>query len=178
MGSDRDTAFVCVSEAYFWGVVRTRPRQEHRADENLRRQGYETLLPLRAVTLRRARRLVTSRAPLFPGYLFVKLDAARCRSISSTLGVSQLITGDGGRPRRVGDGVIDEIRANCDAEGLYRDPTDYGAGDQVEILGGPFASAVAQVSSIASADRLWVFLDIMDRRVRVSISRRDVTLAS
>ena len=166
-----------MSETYFWGVVRARPRQEDRADENLRRQGYETLHPLREVTLRRARRLVTSRAPLFPGYLFVRLDAARCRSISSTLGVSQLITGDGGRPRRVGDDVIDEIRANCDAGGLYRDPTDYRAGDQVEILGGPFASAMAEVASAPSPERLWVFLDIMDRCVKVSVSRRDVTLS-
>lgn len=167
-----------LSDTVYWGVVRTRPRQEHRADENLRRQGYETLLPIREVTLRQARRLVTRRVPLFPSYLFVRLDAASCRGISSTRGVSQLIAGDGGRPRRVGDAVISEIRANCDADGLYRDPADYSAGDQVEILGGPFASAIAEVASAPSPDRLWVFLDIMDRCVNVEVSKKDVTRIS
>jgi transcriptional antiterminator RfaH len=143
----------------------------------LRRQGYETLLPLREATLRRARRLVARRVPLFPSYLFVRLDAASCRNISSTRGVSQLITGDGGRPRRVDGDIITEIRANCDAEGLYSDPEDVVAGDQVEILCGPFASAVAEVSSIASADRLWVFLEIMDRSVKLNVSRRNVASA-
>ena len=148
-----------MSDTVYWGVVRTRPRQEHRADENLRRQGYETLLPIREVTLRQARRLVTRRVPLFPSYLFVRLGAASCRGISSTRGVSQLVAGDGGRPRRVGDAVISEIRANCDADGL-------------------FASAIAEVASAPSPDRLWVFLDIMDRCVSVEVSKKDVTRIS
>ena len=45
-------------------------------------------------------------------------------------------------------------------------------------MGGPFASAIAEVASAPSPDRLWVFLDIMDRCVSVEVSKKDVTRIS
>ena len=90
----------------FWGVVRSKPRQERRADYNLQAQGYETLLPYQNTTNRRSGKLFESRLPLFPGYLFVKMGDYCSRSILSTYGVSQLLTGEGGKAKKIEQNII------------------------------------------------------------------------
>ena len=60
---------------------------------HLARQGFETYLPRYLKRRRHARRVEMLPAPLFPRYLFVAIDMAtqRWRSISSTIGVTQLV---------------------------------------------------------------------------------------
>lgn len=157
----------------FWAVIRSKPRQERRADHNLQAQGYETVLPYQMTTVCRSDKLVELRVPLFPGYLFVKMGDYCSRSILSTFGVSQLITGDGGQPKMVEPKIIDEILRNCDETGLYSHSDCLSVGDEVRLTRGPFASAVAQVQSLQTKDRIWVFLDLMGQSVKVSVSRSD-----
>ena len=157
-----------------WAVVRSKPRQERRAASNLQAQGYETLLPLQNVTVRHSKKLVDMSVPLFPGYLFVQMSEQCSRSILSTFGVSQLITGEGGKPKKIDPKIIDEIFKHCDETGHYRSPAYYQLGDDVKLVRGPFESAVAQVQSLQSDDRLWIFLDLMGQSVKVSVKSADV----
>ena len=91
-----------------WYVVNTLPHQEARADQNLRRQNYTTLLPVTRRTRRHARRLDTVLTPLFPGYLFVELDleTQSWSSINSTFGVKRLLCG-GDRPTELQRDFVD-----------------------------------------------------------------------
>jgi transcriptional antiterminator RfaH len=157
-----------------WAVVRSKPRQERRAAKNLQAQGYETLLPLQNVTVRRSKKLVDMSVPLFPGYLFVQMSEQCSRSILSTFGVSQLITGEGGKPKKIDPKIIDEIFKHCDETGHYISPDYFQTGDDVKLVRGAFESAVAKVQSFQSEDRLWIFLDLMGQSVKVSVSRSDV----
>ena len=157
----------------FWAVVRSKPRQERRANYNLQAQGYETLLLYQKTTVRRSEKLVELRVPLFPGYLFVKMGEHYSRSILSTFGVSQLLTGEGGQPKKIDPEIINEILRNCDESGLYSHSDCLHVGDEVRFTRGPFASAVAKVQSLQSEDRLWVFLDLLGQNVKVSVSRSD-----
>jgi transcriptional antiterminator RfaH len=140
----------------------------------LQAQGYETLLPLQNVTVRRSKKLVDMSVPLFPGYLFVQMSEQCSRSILSTFGVSQLITGDGGKPKKIDPKIIDEIFKYCDGTGHYSSPAYYQTGDNVKLVRGPFESAIAKVQSLQSEERLWVFLELMGQSVKVSVSRSDV----
>ena len=157
-----------------WAVVRSKPRQERRAANNLQAQGYETLLPLQNVTVRRSKKLVDMSMPLFPGYLFVQMSEQCSRSILSTFGVSQLITGDGGKPKKIDPKIIDEITKHCDGTGHYSNPAFLEPGENVKLVRGPFESAIAKVQSLQSEERLWVFLELMGQSVKVSVSRADV----
>lgn len=157
-----------------WAVVRSKPRQERRAAKNLQAQGYEILLPFQTVTVRRSKKLVDISVPLFPGYLFVQMSEQCSRSILSTFGVSQLITGEGGKPKKIDPKIIDEIFKHCDGAGHYSSPAYCQTGDDVKLVRGPFESAVAKVQSLQSDDRLWIFLDLMGQSVKVSVSRSDV----
>ena len=57
-----------------WYVVHTQPQGEARAKANLERQGYEVYLPRCRKWRRHARRADIVAAPLFPRYLFLRLD--------------------------------------------------------------------------------------------------------
>ncbi len=78
-----------------WYLVHTKPRQEACALQNLERQGYDCYLPLLA-SEKLIKGAVTKLAePLFPRYLFIRLDtgdsAKSWSPIRSTRGVSKLV---------------------------------------------------------------------------------------
>jgi transcriptional antiterminator RfaH len=95
-----------------WFVVRTQPRAEEKAVRHLGNQGFAAYLPRYRRRIRHARRNQIVLRPLFPGYLFVELDPARCRwrSINGTIGVHEILT-NGDMPLAVPETIIAEIKS-------------------------------------------------------------------
>src|SRR5690606_6056526 len=97
-----------------WYVVHTKPRQEQRALLNLEQQGYECYLPTLATEKIRQGKLVVGEEPLFPRYLFIRLDSQQSGKswspIRSTKGVSRLVT-FGTEPARVEAQLIETLQA-------------------------------------------------------------------
>ena len=65
-----------------WYLVPTKPRQEKTALINLELQGYECYLPMLSAEKLRQRVLSVIDEPLFPRYLFIRLDKRSVRSLS------------------------------------------------------------------------------------------------
>lgn len=160
-----------------WYVVHTQPNGEARADLNLRRQGFATYLPRYARRRSHARRREVVKRPLFPRYLFVGLDLARdrWRAIHSTFGVNRLVLA-GEEPLPVPPGVIDEIRAREDGEGLVTLglPAGVGPGSRIRLVDGIFADAKGVLERIADDRRVAVLLELLGREVRVFVSPASV----
>src|SRR4051812_23329447 len=57
-----------------WFAVQVRPRFEKVVAHVLENKGFEHLLPLYSVSRQRSDRTVGLQLPLFPGYLFCRLD--------------------------------------------------------------------------------------------------------
>ena len=78
-----------------WYVVHTKVRQEALALTNLNRQGFECYMPMIKLEKIRQRKTATVAEPMFPRYLFIRLDTSGSGQswspIRSTLGVSQLV---------------------------------------------------------------------------------------
>jgi transcriptional antiterminator RfaH len=151
-----------------WHAVRTKPRQEGLALENLARQGYEAFLPMfSAASRRRARTDV----PLFPGYLFVGVKAAEqtYNPIRSTFGVLGLV--------RFGDHVPElpetVIIALREREQRLRNPSQMGlsAGDKIMVVDGPFAGLNGVFEVASGADRVRVLLDLLGRNVSTTLAK-------
>ena len=161
-----------------WYLVHTRPNNEQKAELNLEAQGFATFLPQIERTIRHARRLTTVRRPLFPRYLFVRLDIGRDRwlSVNSTIGVSRLFTQEG-RPVAVPFGVVENLLAHSDA-GLTRLDCSLAKGQRVRILSGPLADFIATVVRLDTRRRVDVLLEIMGAEVPVSIDRRALAPAA
>lgn len=156
-----------------WYVAQTHPRAEPQAIGHLRRQGFEVYLPQYRKTRRHARRLERVKAPLFPGYLFVALDVARerWRSIRSTVGVRGLIC-EGETPVAVPDGVVDDIRAREDADGLIDVPARaaFTQGEPLRILDGPLRDQIGLFECASDGDRIVLLLNLLGRQVRWSVA--------
>lgn len=162
-----------------WYAAHTIANREATALVNLERQGFDAFLPLYRRTVRHARRLVSRRAPLFPGYVFVRLDPDRdrWRSINGTIGVKSIVMA-GRRPLPVPPGVVEGLAALLDDDGLIATGSELRSGDKIEVVNGPLASLVGTLVRAESRDRVRVFIELMNAGVPVSLERSDIIRAA
>lgn len=153
-------------------MVQTHPHAEAKAALNLRRQGFQSYVPRYARERRHAGRTDVIAAPLFPRYLFVGIDlsAQRWRSILSTIGVSRLVC-FGDAPAKVPGHVVEGLISLHDPRGYVQLPArpQLRPGDEVCIVGGPFASHLGLVEGMSDQQRVAVLLDLLGRKVRVFV---------
>lgn len=154
-----------------WYAVQTQPRRELRAAEELRRQGYDVFVPAYRKRRSHARRITTVPTALFPGYLFVSLVPSQpWRAINGTVGVVRIV-GSGDAPAPIATDVVEGLMARRDADGFValRPRHDFAPGDRVRVCGGTFEDALGLYEGLRDADRVAILLDILGRRVRVTL---------
>lgn len=162
-----------------WYAVHTNARGEEKALFNLMRQGYVAHLPRYRKIRRHARRVERVLAPLFPRYLFVRLDmeVQRWRPILSTLGVRDLVR-VGNSPAPVPNRVVDEIVARQDEHGAVRlDPPHFVKGQSLRITDGAFSDSIGLFTDMSSDRRVFMLLEMLGRQVRVQVSLDNVVPA-
>ena len=125
-----------------WYVIHTKPREEERAENNLRAWKIETLSPkLKERHFNRYTGNPTSLIkPLFPRYIFARFDACKLlHKIYYTRGIHSVVS-FGGSPTPVDDEVIRIIKSRIHEDGFVRDADEPKVGDQVVVKTGPFKS--------------------------------------
>jgi transcriptional antiterminator RfaH len=163
-----------------WYVAQTQPNAETKALVNLQHQGFVTYLPRYLKRRRHARRVELVSAPLFPRYLFVQIDTAtqRWRSIYSTFGVSRLV-GHSDMPEPVAEKVIAALKSQEDGAGyihLDQRPA-FRVGDKIQVVGGAFADCFGLYEGMKDSDRVAILLDLLGRKVRVTVDVMSVAVA-
>lgn len=127
------------SDVCRWYAIRTKPKEESRADSNLRASGIETFSPrMKASRLNHFSNQPTFiNKPLFPGYIFARFDLnTSLHQINNTRGIQQVV-GFGKGPTPVDDLIIEMIRSRLDREGFIRIGGDFVAGGQLTVKDGP-----------------------------------------
>ena len=160
-----------------WYVAQTHAKSEAKALHHLRNHGFRTYLPCYSKRRRHARRVETVRRPLFPGYLFIRMDPARTRwrSIRSTIGVRSLIC-QGDMPAPVPAGVVEDIKAREDAGGAVpiEPAVPFQPGDSVTITDGPMREQVGWFQRVTDDERVIILLNLLGRQMRLPIPLEDV----
>lgn len=153
-----------------WYLIYTKPRQEHIAKENLARQGFSVYLPLVRQLRRRAGRRIGFIEPLFPRYMFIRLDTTtdNWSPIRSTFGVSTLVH-FGFRPATVPDDLVALLSARENPEGLHETGRAPQPGDRVRIEDGPMAGYEGLFLATSGRERVLVLLEIMGKEARVQV---------
>lgn len=153
-----------------WFLAQLKPNCANIADKNLKRQGFNTFLPMEEETRPRNGKYVTAMRPLFPGYIFVAFDVTRgfWRTVNSTYGITRLVS-LGKEPTAVPLDLVSQLMLRCDANGKLLPPKLLKPGDQVMLTKGPFANFVAEVEAIAPDRRVWVLMEIMGGQTRVAV---------
>jgi transcriptional antiterminator RfaH len=160
------------SEESRWYLIHCKPREDERALENLERQGFECYRPARLVERHRNGRKCIVQEPLFPNYLFIRLDCVNddWHPIRSTRGVIHIVQFNE-FPLPVADEIIEGIRSRLAAVSVepYLKP-----GDRVRIAAGPFSQLEAVFVAYDGQNRVVLLLNILRRNQELSFPCRTV----
>lgn len=162
-----------------WYVVQTRVRAEERAASHLSNQGFDVFLPRYRKQRRHARRVETVLRPLFPSYLFVKLDLdyQQWRAINGTIGVISLIA-SGLTPLPLPPGMVDRLIENSDNSGVITlTPPSLIKGQRVTIVTGAFADYTALFEEMVDEKRVVLLLDLLGQKVRLQMPVEALSIA-
>jgi len=164
-----------------WYVVQTQQRREAQAARELANQAFEVFLPRYQKKCRHTRKVTLVATPLFPNYLFVRLDPQRqrWRSINGTRGVIRVIASQDG-PIPVPDALIAILHTRLDPQGFVTMSLrpDFVPGDAIRIRSGSFAEAVGLFDGFRDHDRIAVLLELLGGRVRVVLDEDLVEIAA
>lgn len=160
-----------------WYALSTKRSEEFKAALHLSEQGIECFLPHQQRTVRHARKLLSRKTALFPGYIFVRVDLSQIflRTLRSTRGVKDIICADADRPSKLREDLMGEFISACDETGLLLPPEELEPGDRVRMAAGPFQDLMATVEKIASKDRVWLLIDDKRMPSRLSANREFIT---
>lgn len=150
-----------------WLLAYTKPRSEKVAEENLRRQGFECVLPWISVQKRRRGRWLWIDEPLFPRYIFVGAHAEQSWApVRSTLGVTSLVR-FGTQFATVPETLIHDL-LNAADEGPEQQ-LRFKQGQKVHITGDSFSSIVGVFEMLEGEDRARVLIDLLGRPTTVQV---------
>jgi transcriptional antiterminator RfaH len=163
-------------EASAWYCARTKPKHEHIAAANLRKNlKLEVFNPCLRLERATQRGVVRSVEPLFPCYLFVRcVIEEKLNEIQHTNGVSSLVR-FGLKIPKVGDSIIDELQKYFETEEPVTVEDALAADDQVIIADGAFAGMQAKVLRVMPATRrVQILLEILGGPTSVEVDRASV----
>jgi len=158
-----------------WYVVRTKGGNEHRANQNLLNQEIETFLPLfRGYEYRNGRMMETIK-PLFPNYLFAKLDIGfHYNKVKWTRGVSRIL-GNREGPIPISEKVVETIQRRIGKDNLIELEDQIREGDLVQITSGPLKDLIGVFQKrMSGKDRVKILLNLIGVDVPVQISKHQI----
>jgi transcription antitermination factor NusG len=159
-----------------WYAVRVRPRCEKAVVSDFETRGLTPYLPLYEKVTRWSDRVKKVLWPLFPGYVFARLDYAQRLPAMQHPNVMYIVS-CGGVPQPVDPEELDAVRRMLDA-GCRAEPVSYlHAGDTVEVVQGPLAGLHGILLRERNQNRLVVSLTLLHRSVATEIDRACVRLA-
>ncbi len=155
-----------------WFAIRTKPRDEIKARDQLRLQGFEVYLPLVNTRITHARKVSWQPRAFFTGYLFMHLgkDEQRWTSIRSTIGVLAPVSFGLFYPP-LPEAAIAMLQGRHDEQGFVsvdlKPEAPFKAGEQVRLNEGALKGFDAVFVEMRGEDRALVLLDWMNKKTRV-----------
>src|SRR6266404_3049770 len=154
-----------------WYAIMVRTNREKTATMLLENAGYNCFLPLTKYIRRWSDRTKESDLPLFPGYLFCRMNPHNRLPVLMTPGVIQIV-GVGKTPMPVEEQEIAAIQ-RVGKSGLPTMPWPYlEVGHIVKIEEGPLQGLSGIVLKIKSGLKLVLSVSLLQRSVAVEIDRR------
>ena len=151
-----------------WYLIKTKPRQEKIAKQNLENQDYGTFCPITKIN----NRLVV----LFPGYLFAQLNdkTQNWSPINSTKGVSHFVK-FGFNFAKVPISVIEFIKTNQHiTTEKFKNLKKFKPGDKVKISNGVFENYMAIFKCYKSDERIILLMNLLGSEQSLSIKKESV----
>ena len=151
-----------------WFALQVRTQHELTVANVLRGKGYAPFAPLYTCRRQWSDRVKVRETPLFPGYLFCRLNLQNRLPILTTPGVTQIV-GYGRVPAEVNEAEINSLQTMV-ASGLPSRPWPFlQAGDLVEIERGPLRGLKGILLEVRGSNRMVLSITLLKRSVAVEI---------
>jgi transcriptional antiterminator RfaH len=162
-----------------WTILQFKPNAHQLAERNLNQQGFETFLPFQEITQYKKQKLISTKRPLFPGYMFVAFEkeTIKWHKINCTYGVSKILTFNN-EPYIIPEVLIFNMMAQCNQAGVLLPQKIFSKHDKVRLVSGPFDNFLATVESIDKNQRVWVLIDLMSQSTRVLVNAEKLQYTS
>ena len=153
-----------------WYALKVRSRSEWLVESKLRSKGYELFLPTYKSRQRWSHQIKTLELPLFPGYLFCRLDVRVRLPILITPGVAHIV-GVGRTPEPIRESEIEAIRTLVKSDAAYEPCPYVSVGQSVRVECGSLCGLTGLVTDLRSKSRLIISVEILMRSVSVEIDQ-------
>lgn len=165
----------CISlqSAPAWYGVRTKSNSEKLTADLVGAKGYEAYLPLYRVRKRWSDRVVEKELPLFPGYLFCRLDPHQRLPILMTPGVVSIIS-SGKIPIPIPQVEIAAIRTAIESGFLVMPCPYLTEGQRVQVREGPLEGVEGILVRKKNELRIVLSVEMLQRSVSMEIDRESV----
>ena len=160
------------SNQTLWYVIHTKPGNEDRVRINLDNQEIEAFSPLLETYQYCNGRMIPKIKPLFPNYIFARLDLEHhYYKVKWTRGVNRIL-GSGNEPIPISEKVVQTIKERSGKDNLVKLEDELKDGDMVQINSGPFKSLRGVFQKMMSSKgRVRILLSLIGVDVPVQISR-------
>jgi transcription antitermination factor NusG len=149
-----------------WYALKVRARSEPVAVAVLRNRGYDPFAPTISERRRYCDRMTVIQTPVFPGYVFCRLNPNRKVPVLSTPAVEYIVSFDG-VPAIVPEEEIEAVRRAIEAGAV---PRSYLAvGQRIRIEYGSLAGLEGILERTGKENRLVVSVHLLQRSVSVEI---------
>ena len=153
-----------------WLCAYTAQRGEFLMVHDAEKLGRDIYCPWFFRTIRHARKVQTVRRPLFPRYVFVKVNEDGWSWIRDIRGFERLI-GGANAPWRVPASFLSYLRQCEDAEGqIHSLQPNLAPGEDVFVTEGPFRGMSAKVVRIPDAQRVQILISMFGREHTVDVA--------
>ncbi len=158
-----------------WYVIQTKPADEHRVDAHLSNQGITVFLPMLETFHHVNGKMLPKIKPLFPSYLFARLDiCAAYYKVKWTRGVNKIL-GMGSEPTPVSEKVIRTLRQRMGENDVVRLDDGLEEGSVVQFTSGPFKDLMGVFDKkMSDGGRVRILLSLIGVDVPVQVSRHQI----
>ena len=165
MGTDQDVP----AAQSRWYALYLRSRYEQKVHTQLLRKGVEAFLPLAEEVHVWSDRKKKVKAPLFPGYIFVKTDLSNRLSIVQADGVVRFVS-IRGHPSPIPDNQIEWIRVVTGHPEQVRREAYLSLGKRVRVVAGPFKGIEGLIVEVKGSTRVVIALEAIAQAISVDVA--------
>lgn len=159
-----------------WYLIYLTAGSESKARASLWAEGLWVYLPEFVTYVEHARKMTVVSRPLFPRYLFARLDPQRgdFARVRKTPDVA-LVSFDGA-PQIVPERVIRDVSWGCDSgafnalpKGSMASPADFPQDMSVKVVGGPLAEIIGKIKDQPHGKRALILFQMLGREMQASV---------
>ena len=151
-----------------WFALRVKPNHEKPVAATLRGKGLEEFLPLLRTRRQWSDRVKVMDLPLFPGYLFCRLNLEDRMPLLTTPGFLYIV-GIGKNPEPVDEGEIQAIQSVLRSGFPVTPWPSLVVGQKVQLKNGPLRGLEGVLTKIANQHRIYVSVTLLKRSISVEV---------